>query len=46
METNIIPFVQRASQLCPRGGGILRHCPPATMDGQDSTTSTDSTPWY
>lgn len=27
METNIIPFVQRASQLCPRGGvfyGIVR----------------------
>lgn len=23
METNIIPFVQRTSQLCPRRGGVF-----------------------
>ena len=45
MKTNKIPFVQRASLLCPRGGGILRHCPHATTDGQDSMAkTTGSTP--
>ena len=28
------------------GGGTPRHCPHATTDGQDYTTSTDSTPLY
>lgn len=44
---NKIPFVQRTSQLCPRRvGGTPPHCPHATTDGQDSTTSTDNTPYY
>ena len=43
---NKIPFVQRTSQLCPRRGWTPRHCPHATTDGQDYTTSTDSTPLY
>ena len=39
----------RATPLSPlpsSGGGTPPHCPHATTDGQDSTTSTDSTPLY